>query len=145
MSLTDEQIDRYSRQIILPEVGGRGQERLLAARVLVAGDDAAADAAVTLLGRAGGGTLDLAGGTAASSARAARDPSRASEARARRPRGPSRPERPARTQRRAAPLARPRAARRRLGRRTGRRTADRGLALPAPRRRQAPLSRAPRP
>src|SRR5438874_6569338 len=65
MSLTDEQVDRYSRQIILPEVGGRGQERLLAARVLVAGDDAAADAAVTLLGRAGVGTLDVAGGTGA--------------------------------------------------------------------------------
>ena len=59
MSLTDEQIERYSRQIILPEVGGRGQERLLAARVVVAGDGAAAVAAATLLGRAGIGTLDV--------------------------------------------------------------------------------------
>src|SRR5437879_3484705 len=65
MSLTDEQVDRYSRQIILPEVGGRGQERLLAARVVVAGDGGAAVAAATHLGRAGVGTLDVAGGIGA--------------------------------------------------------------------------------
>lgn len=35
MPLTDEQVDRYSRQIILPEVGGTGQEKLLGARVRV--------------------------------------------------------------------------------------------------------------
>jgi len=35
--LTDEQIERYSRQIILPHVGGKGQEKLLQARVLVNG------------------------------------------------------------------------------------------------------------
>ena len=38
MPLTDAQIDRYSRQIILPEVGGRGQERLLARCVEVIGN-----------------------------------------------------------------------------------------------------------
>src|SRR5271155_652783 len=36
--LTDAQIERYSRQIILPEVGGRGQERLLAARLTILAD-----------------------------------------------------------------------------------------------------------
>ena len=29
MDFTEEQIDRYSRHIILPEVGGKGQEKLL--------------------------------------------------------------------------------------------------------------------
>ncbi len=57
--LTDAQIDRYGRQIILPEVGGRGQERLLAARVAVAGVGQAAAAVAMLLGRAGVGTLHV--------------------------------------------------------------------------------------
>ena len=60
--LTDAQIERYGRQIILPEVGGRGQERLLAARVAVAGAGPAAVVAVTLLGRAGVGTLQVSAG-----------------------------------------------------------------------------------
>jgi len=57
--LTDAQVERYSRQVILPEVGGRGQERLLAARVALAGAGEAAAHAATLLGRAGVGALDL--------------------------------------------------------------------------------------
>ncbi len=35
--LTDAQRDRYSRHLLLPEVGDRGQERLLKARVLLLG------------------------------------------------------------------------------------------------------------
>jgi len=35
--LKDEQIERYSRQILLPNVGGKGQEKLLRARALVIG------------------------------------------------------------------------------------------------------------
>src|SRR5262245_55493685 len=53
--LTDAQLERYSRQILLPEVGGRGQERLLAATVTLARGGVAA----TLLGRAGVGRLVL--------------------------------------------------------------------------------------
>lgn len=37
IKLTDEMIIRYSRQIILEEVGGRGQKKLLSSKVFVAG------------------------------------------------------------------------------------------------------------
>lgn len=37
MTLTDDQLDRYARHIILHDVGGAGQARLMAARVLVVG------------------------------------------------------------------------------------------------------------
>ena len=61
LSLTEAQIERYGRQILLPEIGGRGQRRLLAAHVALAGAGEAATAAAVLLGRAGVGTLDLLG------------------------------------------------------------------------------------
>ena len=61
LSLTEAQIERYGRQILLPEIGGRGQTRLLAAHVAVAGAGEAAAAAAVLLGRAGVGTLELLG------------------------------------------------------------------------------------
>lgn len=38
MPLSDEDIDRYSRQILVAEIGGRGQERLLRSSVLCVGD-----------------------------------------------------------------------------------------------------------
>jgi hypothetical protein len=53
VTLTDEQIERWSRQILLPEVGGRGQLRLLAARVAILGDGAVATWTADLLRRAG--------------------------------------------------------------------------------------------
>src|SRR3546814_20348381 len=37
MELSDEQIDRYARHLVLPEIGEEGQEKLLNARVLVIG------------------------------------------------------------------------------------------------------------
>jgi adenylyltransferase/sulfurtransferase len=57
--LTDAQIERYSRQIILPEVGSRGQERLLAASVAVAGNGTAARTAALYLAAAGIGRLGV--------------------------------------------------------------------------------------
>ena len=51
--LSNAQIERFSRQVLLPEVGGRGQERLLAARVRVVGTGTAAELASLLVGRAG--------------------------------------------------------------------------------------------
>ena len=37
MEFTEEQLHRYSRHIILPEVGGKGQRKLLKAKVLLVG------------------------------------------------------------------------------------------------------------
>ena len=51
--LDDAAIERYSRQILLPEVGGRGQERLCAASAIVTGSGAAAAWAASLLRAAG--------------------------------------------------------------------------------------------
>src|SRR5260221_816411 len=57
--LSDEQIERYSRQIILPQVGGKGQEKLLRARVLVQATGPLHAAAVHYLAAAGVGTLGV--------------------------------------------------------------------------------------
>ncbi|MFN8544037.1 MAG: hypothetical protein U0807_07520 [Candidatus Binatia bacterium] len=54
--LRDADVDRWSRQILLPEVGGRGQERLCAARARIVGAGPAAALATTLITRAGVGT-----------------------------------------------------------------------------------------
>ena len=57
--LTDAQIERYSRQIILPQVGGKGQEKLLCARVLVNGSGPLQTAALLYLAAAGVGTIGV--------------------------------------------------------------------------------------
>ena len=59
MPLTDAQIDRYSRQIIVPHVGGRGQERLLAARMVIAGDPRDTEAPLAYMVGAGVGAIFL--------------------------------------------------------------------------------------
>jgi hypothetical protein len=59
--LTDALVERYSRQILLPDVGGRGQERLCAAHVTVDGDGPAAALATELLAAAGVGVTHRTG------------------------------------------------------------------------------------
>lgn len=57
--LTDVQIDRYSRQIILPEVGGLGQERLLSSRVTLLSELSDLKPPLDYLAGAGIGTIGL--------------------------------------------------------------------------------------
>jgi adenylyltransferase/sulfurtransferase len=59
MTLREEQIERYSRQIILPNVGGKGQEKLLKARVLIIGAGGLGSPAVLYLASAGIGTIGI--------------------------------------------------------------------------------------
>ena len=59
MKLRDDQIERYSRQIILPNVGGKGQEKLLAAKVLIIGAGGLGSPAALYLASAGIGTIGI--------------------------------------------------------------------------------------
>ena len=57
--LRDDQIERYSRQIILPHVGGKGQEKLLNAKVLVIGAGGLGAPASLYLAAAGIGKIGI--------------------------------------------------------------------------------------
>ena len=56
---TEEQIKRYARHIILPEVGGKGQEKLLNSKVLVIGAGGLGSPAILYLAATGVGTIGI--------------------------------------------------------------------------------------
>lgn len=62
VNFTEEQIKRYSRHIILPEVGGKGQKKLLDARVFLIGAGGLGSPAAFYLAAAGIGTIGIADG-----------------------------------------------------------------------------------
>lgn len=59
MEFTEEQIQRYSRQIILEEVGGKGQKKLNDASVLIVGAGGLGSPIALYLAAAGIGTIGL--------------------------------------------------------------------------------------
>ncbi|MCL5674846.1 MAG: molybdopterin-synthase adenylyltransferase MoeB [Candidatus Omnitrophica bacterium] len=59
MSLRNDQIERYSRQIILNDIGGKGQERLLSAKVLIVGAGGLGSPSALYLAAAGIGTIGI--------------------------------------------------------------------------------------
>jgi molybdopterin-synthase adenylyltransferase len=59
MDLTEDQILRYSRHILLPEVGGEGQEQILTARVILVGAGGLGSPVGYYLAAAGVGTIGI--------------------------------------------------------------------------------------
>lgn len=57
MNLSDAQLDRYARHIVLKEIGGEGQRKLLDARVTLVGAGGIGSPAIQYLAAAGVGTL----------------------------------------------------------------------------------------
>ncbi len=59
MEFTEEQLKRYSRHIILPEVGGKGQKKILNAKVIIIGAGGLGCPVGYYLAAAGVGTIGL--------------------------------------------------------------------------------------
>lgn len=57
VTLTDDQLERYARHIVLKEIGGAGQARLLSAQVAVIGAGGIGSPAILYLAAAGVGTV----------------------------------------------------------------------------------------
>ena len=60
MAFTDEQMERYSRHIILKEVGVKGQKKLMEGKVLIIGAGGLGSPAAMYLAAAGVGTIGIA-------------------------------------------------------------------------------------
>ena len=59
MSLSDEELERYARHVILPQVGGFGQRRLKASRIAVIGAGGIGSAVIPALAGVGVGRLTI--------------------------------------------------------------------------------------
>jgi adenylyltransferase/sulfurtransferase len=59
MSFTEDQVSRYARHIILPGIGGAGQQKLMDAKALVIGAGGLGSPAAMYLAAAGVGTIGL--------------------------------------------------------------------------------------
>jgi adenylyltransferase/sulfurtransferase len=59
MTLSDDQLDRYARHIVLHDIGGAGQARLLDSHVLLVGAGGIGCPAIQYLAAAGVGTISV--------------------------------------------------------------------------------------
>jgi len=59
VSLTDAELERYARHIVLPQVGGLGQRRLNEARIAIIGAGGIGSAVIPALASAGVGTITI--------------------------------------------------------------------------------------
>ena len=59
VDFTEDQIQRYARHILLPDVGGQGQEKLLESKVLVVGAGGLGSPVLMYLAAAGVGTIGV--------------------------------------------------------------------------------------